>query len=183
MAIFLASVRDGESILEIGCSSGTNLARFAAKAEVTCAGIDPSSEAVRAGKEQYPDFDLRVGTADILPFDDASFDLVLFGFCLYLADRPDLPRIVSEGDRVLRDGGRLGIVDFDPPYPMRRDYNHLAGVSSYKMDYTSLFLAFPQYSLAEKVSMSGEGPGFHSDPNERVSAAMLSKNLTSGYAG
>jgi adenylyltransferase/sulfurtransferase len=42
-----------------------------------------------------------------------ALDLVLFGFCLYLVDRKLISRVVAEADRVLKDTGFLGIVDFD----------------------------------------------------------------------
>ena len=79
------------------------------------------------------------GTADRLPYRDGLFDVVVFGFCLYLCDREDLFRIASEADRVLNDQGWLIIHDFYSPVPTRRDYHHKTGIYSYKMDYKTLF--------------------------------------------
>ena len=45
-----------------------------------------------------------------LPFDDASFDTVLFHQVLHFAQDPALA--IAEAARVLRPGGRVAIVDF-----------------------------------------------------------------------
>ena len=180
--MFAESLNDGEKVLEIGCGDGKNLAFFTSYASLSCAGIDPSAMAIEKGKELHPYFDLQVGTADSLPFADQTFDMVLFGFCLYLADREDLVKIVFEADRVLKNDAKLGILDFAPPYPIKKDYSHLEGVKTFKLDYASLFLSFPHYSLENTVSMSHEGPGFHADPDERISGVLLHKNIEQGYS-
>ncbi len=181
IALFARVLKDGQKVLEIGCSDGKNLSFLCSRVAVACAGIDPSEKAIAEGKKRHPDFDLRVGTAESLPFEKGSFDMVVFGFCLYLADREDLAKIVYEADRVLRNGGMLGVLDFDTPYPIKKSYSHLEGVDTYKLDYSRLFLAFPHYSLAEKVSLSHDGMGFHPDPDERVSSVLLYKNHEGAY--
>lgn len=172
----------GAHVLEIGCANGLNLERLRRSAGCQGSGIDPSAAAVEAGRRDFPALDLRVGTADALPFPDAAFDLVWFGFCLYVTDRALLPRVVAEADRVLRDGGKLVIVDFDPAVPVRRRYAPAAGVSSYKTDHARLFLGFPQYVLVEKRPFSHHGEGFHPDSGERLALQVLHKDLAGGYA-
>lgn len=78
----------GDRVLEIGCGSGQNLR--ALDLHVTgliCHGIDPSTEAIATASEAAPHQRLAVGASDELPFNNAQFRLVLFGFCLYLCDR------------------------------------------------------------------------------------------------
>ena len=53
-----------------------------------CYGIEPSAQAVAAACAKG--INVMQGTADVLPFDNQSFDIVIFGFCLYLCDREDL---------------------------------------------------------------------------------------------
>ncbi len=54
-----------------------------------------------------------VATAEALPFPDASFDVVTFGYLLrYVHDVTDC---MSEIARVLRPGGRAGMVEFGRP--------------------------------------------------------------------
>lgn len=174
-------VGSGARVLEVGCANGLNLERLRRSAGSTGSGIDPSAAAVEAGRSDFPALDLRVGTAEALPFGDAAFDVVLFGFCLYVTDRALLPRVVAEADRVLRDGGFLAIVDFDPPAPVRRTYRHAEGMASFKTDHARLFLGFPHYTLAEKRPFSHGGTGFHPDPGERLAVQVLYKDTASGH--
>jgi SAM-dependent methyltransferase len=162
------------TVLEIGCADGRNLMWLVDQTGCIAAGVDPSQAAIAAGLERNAAVDLRVGTAEQLPFEQ-QFDLVLIGFCLYLCDRDDLPRIVAEVDRVLAPGGCLAIVDFDPPTPRRRTYRHRHGISSYKMDYMSIFTAFPNYTAAGKVTGSHAGPGWADDPSERIALSVAIK--------
>lgn len=180
-AVVQRYVAAGGSVLEIGCANGLNLERLRRTSGCQGSGIDPSAAAIEAGRFAFPALDLRVGTADALPFADGQFDLVWFGFCLYVTDRALLPRVVAEADRVLKDGGCLVIVDFDPGQPVKRRYSHAAGVSSYKTDYARMFLGFPQYVLAEKRPFSHAGDRFHPDPAERLSVQVLYKDNAGGY--
>ena len=59
--------------------------------------------------------------------------------------------------------------------------SHLEGVDTYKLDYSRLFLAFPHYSLVEKISWSHDETGFHPNPDERVSSVLLNKNHEGAY--
>lgn len=171
------------SVLEIGCADGRRLARMKENysAISTLVGIDPSSAAVEAGLSRYANLDLRVGTADALPADE-FFDVIVIGFCLYLCDRELLSKIVSEVDRVLKDGGVIVIVDFDPPHPRRRIYQHREGVWSYKMDYSKPFCSLPHFVLSSKTSMSHADNAWEIDERERVAVWSIRKNLSGGYS-
>jgi SAM-dependent methyltransferase len=175
-------LRPGARVLEIGCANGLNLERLRRDPGCAGSGIDPSAAAIEAGRREFPALDLQVATADRLPFADASFDLVWFGFCLYVVDRPLLPRVVAEADRVLKDGGFLAIVDFDPDAPVRRRYSHAAGVSTFKTDHARMFLGFPQYVLAEKRPFSHAAERWDADPGERLAVQVLAKHNAGGYA-
>jgi ubiquinone/menaquinone biosynthesis C-methylase UbiE len=149
--VVLAALRDmrvkSESFLEIGCANGHRVATLVDLLGGKGAGIDPSQEAVTAGRDRYPKIDLQVGTADNIPFADASFDLVIFGFCFYLIDPSSHFQVVAEADRVLRDGGCLAILDFITLIPYSNDYVHLDGLHSHKMEFGRYFTAHPAYSL------------------------------------
>jgi len=172
----------GDRVLEIGCSDGRRLAAISSlRPELgSLVGIDPSAAAVSDGRLRWPHLDLRLGTADRLPLDQL-FDLIIFGFCLYLCDRDDLPRIVANADHSLSDGGSLVIIDFDPAFPSKRTYAHRQGVWSYKMDYAAPFLAFPSYSLVEKRAGGTAGLGWHHNEGERTALTVLRKDNGLGY--
>lgn len=142
------------SVLEIGCSNGINLMALKDRGFQVLVGVDPSSEAVRIGNEVCPALDLRVGLAEALPLGEGEcFDMVLFGFCLYLVDRSKLLQAVSEADRALKPRGLMAIIDFDSPAAVANAYHHLDGVKSYKMDYANVFLSTNQYRLLRKVTL------------------------------
>jgi len=174
----------GESrctVMEVGCATGVNLAALAEIRPVECIGVDPSGEAVEQGRRQHAGMKLVCGTADQLPQEDSSVDVLWFGFCLYLVDRALLARVVAEADRVLKNGGLLVINDFDPDFPRMRQYAHHKGLWSYKMDYSMLFTANPGYVLIEKSSFSHSGLQWAPDPQERVGLWLCRKNLNLGY--
>ena len=168
------------SILEIGCSNGWRLDVLRERYSAACAGIDPSRKAIEDGARSFPGLALRQGTADQLPYPDAGFDLVIFGFCLYLCDRRDLFRIAAEADRVLADEGHLVIFDFHPPFPYQKAYAHCPGVFSYKMDYTGLFTWHPAYTTVH-LELFADAPGKSHLPDERMSVAVLRKDPRGAY--
>ena len=179
----LQRVSTPSSVLEIGTADGRRLARIVNElpGPIRALGVDPSSKAVASARDKFPRIDFEVGTADAIPTEE-QFDLVILGFCLYLCDRNLLPAIVAETNRVLKDGGQLIIIDFDPPHPRKRTFRHRDGVWSFKMDYSKLFDAFPQYSTSFKSSMSHTDEGYSVDETERVGVWVLNKDNAGGYA-
>lgn len=130
-------------VLEIGCGSGKRLAWLKENLGLECNGIDPSAQAIEIARSL--DINAVQGTADSLPFDKESFDLVIFGFCLCMCDREDLFRIALEADRVLKSQSWLIVMDFFTPTPTSRPYHHMSGITTYKMDYRTLFDWNPAY--------------------------------------
>lgn len=168
-------------ILEVGCSNGWRLAALRSTYSAKCYGIDPSAEAINEGKALFPDISLQRGTADSLPFQRDRFDLVIFGFCLYLCDRNDLFKIAYEADRVLRDKGYIAILDFCPAFPYRNDYKHLARISCYKMNHAKMLLWNPAYTVASQLIFSHTESEDISVPDERVSVSILYKDTRYAY--
>jgi ubiquinone/menaquinone biosynthesis C-methylase UbiE len=169
-------------ILEIGCSSGDKLQYLCKVFEADGRGIDPSSNAVAAGNGRLAGLGIEkitlgVSTADVLPFDKHEFDLVYFGFCLYLVDRESLFAAITEANRVLRPGGFLAILDFDPAQRYKRPYHHKEGIFSYKEQYSNMFTATGHYYLVSKHSLSHSSHHFAKASDERVSLCLLYKEL------
>ena len=80
----------------------------------------------------------------------ARFDLVIMGFCFYFLEPPDLFKVVSEADRVLKDNSYLLIWDFLSPKPFKRAYSHDREIWSYHFEPTKLWLAHPGYHRAHE---------------------------------
>lgn len=119
-----------ERLLEIGCADGWRLRKIAKNYGSECAGIDA----------------ITGHTADNIPYDNASFDVVVMGFCLYVCDPEDYFRIVAESDRVLGDDGYLLIHDFNHNGPpLRCRYSHSDMVYTHKLEWPKLWLSHPHY--------------------------------------
>jgi ubiquinone/menaquinone biosynthesis C-methylase UbiE len=167
-------------VLEIGCSDGARLSALHETFSSECSGIDPSADAVRSAQLRAKNLDISVGTADKLAFADSQFDLVIFGFCLYLCDVSDHFKIASEADRVLADGGVLVVYDFSSPIPFKNEYIHKPGIWSYKMDWAKMFTWHPSYRLiARRYSETASSKTFV--PNEAIVADFLRKDVASAF--
>jgi ubiquinone/menaquinone biosynthesis C-methylase UbiE len=145
------------NILEVGCGDGRYLAGLHRHFGCRCTGIDASSTAITQGRKDLPALNLKHNTA--LPglrrewALKNEYDLILFGFCLYLLDREDLFMTVAYADSILKDGGVLAIHDFIPRYPQVVPYKHKQGIVSYKMNYPLLWRANPAYRLLEEIKI------------------------------
>ena len=95
-------------VLEIGIGSGLNLPFYRREVEAVL-GIDPSPELLARARRQaawvhFP-IELRRGSAEELPLDDASVDSVVTTWTLCSVADPT--RALGEIRRVLRPGGAL----------------------------------------------------------------------------
>src|SRR5262245_59380376 len=117
----LACLAPGESILDVGCGTGT--LAIAAKRRVgptgTVYGIDASPEMIaRASKKARKagvEVSFNNGVVEALPFPDAQFDTVLSTLMLHHLPRKARQDCVREMRRVLKSGGRVLAVDFGEP--------------------------------------------------------------------
>jgi SAM-dependent methyltransferase len=101
----------GDRLLEIGCGGGL-LLRDAAGSEAAVTGLDHSEEMVRLARERAPAADVLHGTAERLPFAEASFDAVAMSIVFMFL--PDPAAVLGECRRVLSPGGRLAIYTTAP---------------------------------------------------------------------
>jgi ubiquinone/menaquinone biosynthesis C-methylase UbiE len=168
-------------ILEIGCSGALKLDYLSNQIGAECYGIDPSSKAIEEAKQKFPHLNLNIGTADNLEFENEFFDIVIFGFCLYLCDREDLFKIAYEADRCLKKGGFLFIKDHSTEIPYKNKYAHAEGLFSYKMNYPQMFLWNPAYSLITHEVYTFEGYKGIDNIDDRVVLSMLLKGADEKY--
>jgi ubiquinone/menaquinone biosynthesis C-methylase UbiE len=168
-----------KAVFEIGAANGHRLATLSKAYGCTGSGLDPSSEAVKKGNALYPTLDLKVGTADELPFETGAFDIVIVGFCMYLIDPSLHFRAVAEADRILADGGAMVVFDFLPDQPYHNDYVHLAGLRAHKMEFSKLFTAHPAYSLVHR-QLAQKSETFL-QPDWREGVDVLIKNMAAAF--
>ena len=165
-----------QNIFEIGSGCGNKLSQMCWQLDSRGYGIDPSSLAVEFANKNYGakcKFD--VGTADALPINRKKFDVIHFGFCLYLVSRNRLKECLKQADLLLKPGRFLSIVDFDPQYPHENDYSHCQGIKSHKDLYYKMFCDLGNYTLVNKYSFSENKLYFSLDSYARVSLTLLFK--------
>ena len=114
---FLATVpfRSKARVLEVGCGTGVLTRILARHPDVAAVvGVDPAPGLLAKARELAAELpNVTYGEADgrALPFDDATFDAVIFDSTVSHVPEPD--RAIAEAFRVLRSGGVLGIFDGD----------------------------------------------------------------------
>ncbi len=113
----LAGIGAGDSVLDVGCGTGSLLLAAAERVGPTGSlhGIEPAPEMVAHARdkasEQQVEIDFTVGSADALPYPDASVDVALCTLVLHHLP-PELQRgALREMRRVLKSGGRALVVD------------------------------------------------------------------------
>jgi demethylmenaquinone methyltransferase/2-methoxy-6-polyprenyl-1,4-benzoquinol methylase len=105
-------VRSGDDVLDACCGTG-DLAIAAARAGGRVTGLDFSERMLERARTKAPELEWLSGDLLQLPFADASFDAATVGFGV--RNVGDLEQALAELRRVLRPGGRLGILEITRP--------------------------------------------------------------------
>jgi ubiquinone/menaquinone biosynthesis C-methylase UbiE len=114
----LGRVANGESVLDVGCGTGT--LAIAAKKHVGATGIvhgvDASMEMLASAEKKARKAGLEIffknGVAEALPFFDAQFHVVLSTVMLHHLPQKAREQCATEIRRVLKPYGRVLVIDF-----------------------------------------------------------------------
>jgi demethylmenaquinone methyltransferase/2-methoxy-6-polyprenyl-1,4-benzoquinol methylase len=107
-----AVVRPGDRVLDACCGTG-DLALAALSAGGRVTGLDFSERMLERARRKSVEVEWVRGDAIALPFENGVFDAATVGFGVRNLD--DLERGLSELRRVLRAGGRVGILEITRP--------------------------------------------------------------------
>ncbi|HEV8452836.1 MAG TPA: methyltransferase domain-containing protein [Gaiellales bacterium] len=132
----MGALQPGEDVLDVGCGAGMDSLVAAQMVGDTgsVTGIDMTPEMVAKARGSIAEMGLgnvRIvdGSAEQLPFDGASFDVVISNGVIDLI--PDKDAVFSEITRVLRPGGRIQLADVTIQNPVseesKRDIDLWAG--------------------------------------------------------
>jgi ubiquinone/menaquinone biosynthesis C-methylase UbiE len=110
-----AAIGPEDAVLDVACGAG-NATIPAAKTAAKTVGLDITPVLIEAGKRSAAEAGVEIewveGDAQDLPFDDASFDVVLSVFGSMFA--PDHAKAARELARVLKPGGRMVVAAWRP---------------------------------------------------------------------
>ena len=132
----MGALRAGEDVLDVGSGAGmdTLVAAQMVGPSGSVTGIDMTPEMVAKARGSVAEMGLGnvtivEGSAEQLPFEDASFDVVISNGVIDLI--PDKDAVFSEITRVLRPGGRIQLADVTIQNPVseesKRDIDLWAG--------------------------------------------------------
>lgn len=115
-----AAPKPGETIVDLAGGTG-DMARLMAAPDRTVVVCDPSEAMMAVGRERCPaGVRFITGTAEIMPFPDASVDMVTMAFGL--RNVTTLGAALGEIRRVLKPGGRFLCLEFSRPHALIRPF-------------------------------------------------------------
>ena len=100
----LAGIEAGQRVIDVGCGPGALTSVLVDRLGADhVAAVDPSEPFVSAAKERHPGVDVRLATAEQLPFGDEQFDAALAQLVVHFMADPVAG--LREMARVTREGG------------------------------------------------------------------------------
>jgi demethylmenaquinone methyltransferase/2-methoxy-6-polyprenyl-1,4-benzoquinol methylase len=107
------AVRPGDRVLDACCGTGDLAVAAQAAGSGSVVGVDFSERMLERARRKAPGLEFVQADVLALPFEDGGFDAAVVGFGVRNVE--DLEGALRELRRVLRPGGRLGILEITTP--------------------------------------------------------------------
>lgn len=200
--ITLASLKPGETVLDLGSGGGLDCFLAAKKVGPTghVIGVDMTPEMIEraraaASRLNLGNVEFRQGLLEDLPVASDSVDVVISNCVINLA--PDKARVLAQVFRVLKPGGKLAVSDIvtDGPLPqqVKNDLSAWAGCISGALDsaeYRSILASagfkdisiepsyFDESTIDEAVRDMGDRIDLTVWPREKLAKTVFSARIT-----
>lgn len=121
-ALRMLDIKEGSRILDLCCGTGDNLEiieKIYNKVELT--GLDFSDKMIEIAKRKNIKAEFIISSAENMPFDNNSFDIVVSSFGL--RNVQDKQKVLSEIFRVLKKDGKFMHLDFGKKNILNKIFN------------------------------------------------------------
>ena len=132
------SLSGARSALDVGCGGGRLAGAMAQAGIADVWGLDPCPYLLQTAAENFPDVRFIQGVAEKTPFPEERFDAAGAAFLFHELPGAVADKALSELHRILKDGGRLEIVEPSPIQIQEEDLWRLLKESGWRGLYFKL---------------------------------------------